>query len=59
VRELDSTERVYWPTQLKLLAEKSPLRIERFTGGWVDAPLDWDAPVQVFTLMRPSEMTTS
>lgn len=59
VREIDSTERVYWPTQLKLLAEKSPLRIERFTGGWAEAPLDWDSPVQVFTLMRPSEITTS
>jgi len=56
VRVVDSTERVYWPAQLKLLAEKSPLRIERFTGGWTDAPLDWDAPVQVFTLQRASEI---
>lgn len=55
VRTIDSTERVYWPTQLRLLAEKSPLRIVGFHGGWTDAPLDWDAPVQVFTLMRAGE----
>lgn len=56
VRVIDSTERVYWPAQLKLLAEKSPLRVVRFHGGWTTAPLDWDAPVQVFTLMRTDEV---
>lgn len=55
-RLIDSTERVFWPPQLRLLAEKSPLRIVRHYGGWTDAPLDWDSPVHVFTLMRPSEL---
>lgn len=54
-RVIDSTERVYWPAQLRLLAEKSPLRVVRFHGGWTDAPLGWESPVQVFTLMRPEE----
>lgn len=54
-RTIDSTERVYWPAQLRLLAEKSPLRIVAFHGGWTDRPLDWDSPVQVFTLMRATE----
>lgn len=54
-RTIDSTERVYWPPQLKLLAEKSPLRVVGFHGGWTEAPLDWESPVQVFTLMRAGE----
>lgn len=55
-RLIDSTERVFWPPQLRLLAEKSPLRLVRHYGGWTEAPLDWDSPVHVFSLMRASEI---
>ena len=52
VREIKSAERVYFPRELTLLTQQSPLSICGFFGGYADHTLGWDDAVQVIALRK-------
>lgn len=47
VHEVASSEKLWFPRELALVAERTPLSPTASYGGWCDRPLDWTSPVQV------------